>query len=159
MVGDLLRRAACMIHGESSGKADESQRESLNCCAPWLGRSAARARYPHEFIGGQRQRIGSPAPWPCGRNSSCAMSRSRRSTSASAHRSSTCSARLQREFGLTYLFISHSMPVVRYPGDAHSRHAAGDESWKSARSMEITRAPQHPYTRTLLAATPQIEIA
>jgi len=61
---------------------------------------------------------------------------------------------LQREFGLTYLFISHSMPVVRYLSDRIAVMRAG-EIVEIGASEEITSAPKHEYTRTLLAATPE----
>ena len=64
-------------------------------------------------------------------------------------------ARLQRDFGLTYLFISHSMPVVRYLA---TRIAVmhGGKILEVGPAEEITARPQHPYTQSLLAATPEI---
>jgi ABC-type oligopeptide transport system ATPase subunit len=64
-------------------------------------------------------------------------------------------AQLQRDFKLTYLFISHSMPVVRYLSTriAVMKHGKLVEM---GTTEQITEAPQHPYTRTLLAATPEI---
>ena len=59
---------------------------------------------------------------------------------------------LQRRFGLTLLFISHSMPVVRYLSDriAVMRHG---EIVEVGASEQITSAPTHEYTRSLLEAT------
>ena len=66
-------------------------------------------------------------------------------------------ARLQREFGLTYLFISHSMPVVRYLSTriAVMRHG---KLLEVGPAEQVTSSPQHPYTRSLLAATPEIAV-
>jgi len=63
---------------------------------------------------------------------------------------------LQHDFGLTYLFISHSMPVVRYLCDRIAVMRRG-EIVEIGPAEEITSRPRHEYTRTLLAATPEPE--
>jgi ABC-type oligopeptide transport system ATPase subunit len=62
---------------------------------------------------------------------------------------------LQREFGLTYLFISHSMPVVRYLA---TRIAVmyGGKIVEIGTTQQITSQPRHSYTRSLLEATPEV---
>jgi ABC-type oligopeptide transport system ATPase subunit len=66
-------------------------------------------------------------------------------------------AKLQREFGLTYLFISHSMPVVRYLSTRIAVMYRG--KILEVNSTEgITNAPQHSYTKTLLGATAELEV-
>src|SRR5437762_2870737 len=65
-------------------------------------------------------------------------------------------ARLQRELGLTYLFISHSMPLVRYISSRIAVMYRG-KLVEVGVTDQITTAPRHPYTRSLLAATPEIE--
>jgi len=64
-------------------------------------------------------------------------------------------AELQREFGLTYLFISHSMPVVRYLATriAVMQHGRLVEIGDTE---QITTAPREAYTQTLLSATPEM---
>jgi len=64
-------------------------------------------------------------------------------------------AQLQRDFGLTYLFISHSMPIVSYLADRIAVMHQG-ELVEVGTTGQITTAPQHPYTRTLLDATPEM---
>ncbi|HWR50439.1 MAG TPA: ABC transporter ATP-binding protein, partial [Bryobacteraceae bacterium] len=64
-------------------------------------------------------------------------------------------AQLQRDFGLTYLFISHSMPVVRYLATRIAVMQSG-KLLEVGSTEQITTAPRHPYTRSLLAATPEI---
>ena len=64
-------------------------------------------------------------------------------------------AQLQREFGLTYLFISHSMPVVRYLSTRIAVMYKG-KLVELGETEQITTAPQHAYTQTLLKATPEI---
>jgi peptide/nickel transport system ATP-binding protein len=64
-------------------------------------------------------------------------------------------AQLQREFGLTYLFISHSMPVVRYLATRIAVMYRG-KLVEVGSTDEITTHPKDSYTRDLLAATPEI---
>jgi subfamily B ATP-binding cassette protein MsbA len=66
-------------------------------------------------------------------------------------------AQLQRDFGLTYLFISHSMPVVRYLSTRIAVMYRG-KIVEIGDSEQITERPAHPYTRSLLDATPEIAV-
>ncbi len=117
--------------------------------------ASALARYPHEFSGGQRQRIGIARALALrpklivGDEPVSALD-----VSVGAQIVNLL-ARLQREFQLTYLFISHSMPVVRYLATriAVMRHG---KLLEVGSAEQITSAPQNDYTKTLLAATPEI---
>ena len=60
---------------------------------------------------------------------------------------------LQRELGLTYLFISHNLAVVDYMADRIAVMARGRVVELAPREI-LFRAPAHPYTRTLLKAVP-----
>jgi len=66
-------------------------------------------------------------------------------------------ARLQRDHKLTYLFISHAMPVVRYLATriAVMQHGKVVEIGET---QQIVGDPQHAYTRTLVEATPEIRL-
>ncbi|HEY6248960.1 MAG TPA: ATP-binding cassette domain-containing protein [Candidatus Angelobacter sp.] len=114
-------------------------------------------RYPHEFSGGQRQRIGiARALMLHPRFIVCDEPVSALDVSVGAQIVNLLKS-LQREFGLTYLFISHSMPVVRYLSDRIAVMRAG-EIVEIGTSEEITSRPQHEYTRSLLAATPEVQV-
>jgi len=120
-----------------------------------LDESALR-RYPHEFSGGQRQRIGiARALILRPKFVVCDEPVSALDVSVGAQIVNLLK-KLQRDFGLTYLFISHSMPVVRYLCDRIAVMRRG-EIVEIGPSEEITSRPQHEYTRTLLEATPEPE--
>ena len=120
-----------------------------------LDESALR-RYPHEFSGGQRQRIGiARALILRPKFVVCDEPVSALDVSVGAQIVNLLK-KLQRDLGLTYLFISHSMPVVRYLSDRIAVMRRG-EIVEIGTSEQITSHPQHVYTRTLLAATPEPE--
>jgi ABC-type glutathione transport system ATPase component len=121
-----------------------------------LDESALR-RYPHEFSGGQRQRIGiarALALRP--KFIVCDEPVSALDVSVGAQIVNLL-AQLQRDFGLTYLFISHSMPVVRYLSTRIAVMYRG-KIVEVGEAQQITERPQHPYTKTLLEATPEIAV-
>lgn len=117
---------------------------------------SALDRYPHEFSGGQRQRIGiarALALKP--RFIVLDEPVSALDVSVGAQIVNLL-AKLQREFGLTYLFISHSLPVVRYLSNRIAVMRRG-EIVELGDAEQITSAPGHEYTKTLLSATPEVE--
>ena len=119
-----------------------------------LDESALR-RYPHEFSGGQRQRIGiarALALRP--KFIVCDEPVSALDVSVGAQIVNLL-GQLQRDFGLTYLFISHSMPVVRYLSTRIAVMYRG-KVVEVGPTERITENPQHIYTRSLLEATPEM---
>ncbi len=121
-----------------------------------LDESALR-RYPHEFSGGQRQRIGIARALALRPKFIVAdESVSALDVSVGAQIVNLL-AKLQGDFGLTYLFISHSMPVVRYLATRIAVMYRG-KIVEIGSTEQITERPAHPYTRSLLEATPQVEV-
>jgi len=141
-----------IIHEGSNGNIRTRVAELLR--AVGLDESALR-RYPHEFSGGQRQRIGiarALALRP--KFIVCDEPVSALDVSVGAQIVNLL-AQLQRDFGLTYLFISHSMPVVRYLSTRIAVMYKG-KIVEMGTTDQITTHPKDPYTRSLLGATPQL---
>jgi peptide/nickel transport system ATP-binding protein len=147
-----------IIHGNPHGTGRDGIRgrvvELLR--AVGLDESILR-RFPHEFSGGQRQRIGIARALAVRPKFIVADEPVSALDVSVGAQIVNLLAQLQRDFGLTYLFISHSMPVVRYLSTRIAVMYRGKIVEVGA-SEEITERPQHPYTRSLLEATPEISV-
>jgi ABC-type oligopeptide transport system ATPase subunit len=116
---------------------------------------SAMPRYPHEFSGGQRQRIGIARALALRPKFIVADEPVSALDVSVGAQIVNLLQQLQRDFGLTYLFISHSMPVVRYLSTRIAVMYRG-QIVEIGSTKQITAQPQHAYTRQLLAATPEM---
>jgi oligopeptide transport system ATP-binding protein len=143
-----------VIHGSRNEKDRIRPRVAELLRAVGLDESILR-RFPHEFSGGQRQRIGIARALALRPKFIVADEPVSALDVSVGAQIVNLLAQLQRDFGLTYLFISHSMPVVRYLSTRIAVMYRG-KIVEIGSSAQITESPQHPYTRSLLEATPEV---
>jgi len=135
----------------------ETRRSKLERLVDQVGlRRDALGRYPHEFSGGQRQRIAiaralavEPKLIVCDEPTS-ALDVSVQAQILNLLR------QLQRELGVSYLFITHNIGVVEYIAD-HIAVMQRGRIEETGMTQAVLSHPQSAYTRTLLAAVPRIE--
>jgi ABC-type oligopeptide transport system ATPase subunit len=145
-----------LIHEKRSAKDGIRSRVVELLRAVGLDESILR-RFPHEFSGGQRQRIGIARALALRPKFIVADEPVSALDVSVGAQIVNLLAQLQRDFGLTYLFISHSMPVVRYLSTRIAVMYRG-KIVEVGETTQITERPQHPYTRTLLDATPEVAV-
>jgi oligopeptide transport system ATP-binding protein len=154
-VGEIVAEPL-LVHN-STGRRERRQRVAELLRAVGLEESAAE-RHPHEFSGGQRQRIGIARALALRPKFIVADEPVSALDVSVGAQIVNLLARLQREFGLAYLFISHSMPVVRYLATRIAVMYRG-KIVETGPTEQLVASPGHPYTRSLLQATPEMETA
>jgi peptide/nickel transport system ATP-binding protein len=118
---------------------------------------SALGRYPHEFSGGQRQRINIARALAL-RPKLLVLDEPVSALDVSVGAQIVNLLRsLQRERGLTYLFISHSMPLVRYLSTRIAVMQAG-RLVETGEAEELCSRPKEAYTRQLIESTPELPI-
>ena len=118
---------------------------------------SALGRYPHEFSGGQKQRINIARALAV-RPKFLVLDEPVSALDVSVGAQIVNLLRtLQRERGLTYLFISHSMPLVRYLSTRIAVMQAG-RLVETGEAEELCARPREAYTRQLIEATPELPV-
>ncbi|MDR6662736.1 peptide/nickel transport system ATP-binding protein [Tardiphaga robiniae] len=146
-------RAFDLIQGERDIRARVGELLTLVGLHPDDGQ-----KYPHQFSGGQRQRIAiaralaSEAEFIVCDEPTSALDVSVQAQILNLMRE------LQDKFGLTYLFISHNLAVVRHMADRIGVMYLG-RIVEIAEGRELFRAPRMPYTRMLLGAVPDLAMS
>jgi len=150
-IGQMLRE---VLEVHEIAKGDEAQKQVGDLLEIVGLRKQYYNRYPHEFSGGQRQRIGiaralavKPKFIVCDEPVS-ALDVSIQSQIINLLMD------LQKEFGLTYLFISHSLSVVEHISDRVAVMYLGKIA-EIADYKDLYDNPKHPYTEALLSAAPE----
>jgi peptide/nickel transport system ATP-binding protein len=120
--------------------------------------SSALERFPHQFSGGQRQRINIARALAL-RPKFLVLDEPVSALDVSVGAQVINLLReLQQTYGLTYLFISHSMPLVRYLCDRVAVMQQG-KLVELGECEQVCAAPREEYTRRLIAATPEMPVA
>lgn len=142
-----------LVHG--AGQSRQVHRDRAAYLLDRVGIDPAwMNRYPHEFSGGQRQRICIARALALNpRFIICDESVSALDVSVQAQVLNLLKA-LQAEFGLTYIFISHDLSVVKFMSDRILVMNQGKIE-ELGPADQVYRSPQRDYTRQLIAAIPQ----
>ncbi|MEO8525582.1 MAG: oligopeptide/dipeptide ABC transporter ATP-binding protein [Caldimonas sp.] len=158
IVAEPLREHG-FAEGKSGAHTDRQLADRVAELLKSVGLAAADAeKYPHQFSGGQRQRISiaralatQPEFLVCDEPTS-ALDVSVQAQVLNIMKD------LQRKYGLTYLFISHNLAVVRHVSDQVGVMYLG-RIVEIADKAALFAAPRHPYTRMLLDAIPDIHMS
>ncbi|HEX4021103.1 MAG TPA: ATP-binding cassette domain-containing protein [Acidobacteriaceae bacterium] len=150
-----------IIHSaeESTLRSTAARKERIRAMLHAVGMdSSALVRYPHEFSGGQRQRINIARALILHPELVVLDEPVSALDVSVAAQIITLLQQLQREFHLTYLFITHSMPLVRYLADQivvlQRGRVVEHGGWQ-----RICEHPTSPYTQALLSAIPELPYA
>ena len=154
-VGQILL-APLEVHGIGT---TESRRRQVGDMLDLVGLNAGfMERYPHQLSGGQRQRVAiaraiilRPALVVADEPTS-ALDVSVQAQILNLFK------QMKRELGLTYLFVSHNLGVIRYVSDRVAVMQLG-KVVESGTAQAIFTDPQHDYTKALLAAVPDVDPA
>lgn len=150
-VGDIVGEPL-LIHEKNINTKERSER--VKELLQYVGLSPYHIRrYPHEFSGGQRQRIGVARALALNpKFIVCDEAVSALDVSIQAQIINLFED-LKEEFGLTYMFISHDLSVVKHISDRIAVMYLG-KIVEMCNTNELFKEPLHPYTQALLSAVP-----
>jgi len=158
-VEDVIAEPLILHRNARENAGRDARRQRVRALLRSVGMDeSAMPRYAHEFSGGQRQRIGIARALALRPKFIVADEPVSALDVSVGAQIVNLLQQLQRDFGLTYLFISHSMPVVRYLSTRIAVMYRG-KIVEIGPTEQITTQPQHDYTRRLLAATPEMAVS
>jgi ABC-type oligopeptide transport system ATPase subunit len=152
-VGEIVGEPLAIHHSELR-KTEKQERTRAMLERVGLASDALK-RYPHEFSGGQRQRIGIARALILRPKLVVADEPVSALDVSVGAQVLLLLLELQSEFGLTYIFISHSLPVVAQVATRIAVMRAGNFV-EVGPAEQVLHQPAHPYTRELLAAVPSL---
>jgi len=153
-VGDILM-APLQVHDIGGDDTDREQRAKDMLERVGLKRDQFR-RYPHTFSGGQQQRVGIARALMSEPDLLIADEPTSALDVSVQAQILNLLEDLQEEFGLSMVFITHDLSVVRYIADKVAVMYLG-EFVEVGPTKQLFNDPSHPYTRSLLSAVPRIE--
>ncbi len=154
-VGEIVAEPLA-IHQPELGKKERLERAEAMFRRVGLESNALK-RYPHEFSGGQRQRIGIARALILQPQLVVADEPVSALDVSVGAQVLLLLQELQREFGLTYVFISHSLPVVAQIATRIAVMRAG-KLVELGEAEQLLRQPTQQYTKDLIAAVPEIAL-
>jgi peptide/nickel transport system ATP-binding protein len=150
-VSEIIREPLQVHNLDEGAKTDDDIEKLLEAVGL---RREHMGRYPHEFSGGQRQRIGIARALAL-RPSLIILDEPVSALDVSIQAQTLNLLQdLQKEFGLTYLFVAHDLSVVEHISDRVAVMYVG-RLVEMATSEELYSHPLHPYTEALLSAVPK----
>jgi oligopeptide transport system ATP-binding protein len=152
-VGEIVAEPLA-IHEPKLSRAERQQQTVAMLKRVGLTEEAIN-RYPHEFSGGQRQRIGIARALILRPKLVVADEPVSALDVSVGAQVLLLLQQLQREFGLTYIFISHSLPVVAQVATRVAVMRSG-KFLETGEVEQILHKPMNPYTQELLAAVPEL---
>jgi oligopeptide transport system ATP-binding protein len=152
-VGEIVAEPLAIHEAQLSG-AQRQERAAAMLLRVGMKEDVLR-RYPHEFSGGQRQRIGIARALILGPKLVVADEPVSALDVSVGAQVLLLLQELQRELGLTYVFISHSLPVVAQIATRIAVMRAG-QFVETGLAERVLHQPEHVYTRELLSSVPEL---
>ncbi|MBF0504297.1 MAG: ABC transporter ATP-binding protein [Candidatus Omnitrophica bacterium] len=148
-VREILKEALWRNRSLSAGQAQEKMEQMLSAVGLSMG---VLQRFPHEFSGGERQRIAIARALLCSPKILILDEATSALDTLVQKQIMDLLKKLKQEFNLTYIFISHNLRLVRNFSDKIAVMYQG-KIVEEGQAKKVLQSPSHPYTRQLLQAS------